>query len=462
MNTSRCDLIVIGSGPGGRRAAIQAAKLGKQVVVVEGSEHIGGAAAHTGTTPSKTLRATVLNLSGLREREFYGRGYRAKKEITAQDLLRRLQFTITHEVDVLEDQFARNQVQVAHGFAHFVDEHTIEVSSEHEEPARYQSDRIIIATGTKPYRPDNVAFDGKRIIDSDDIPHMESLPRSLTIVGGGVVGVEYATIFGALDMRVSLVDRHRDIITFVDREIVQYFCHQMRDMGIYLQFGSNVQSVAIENGQCMTRLSNGCGIRSEVVLYVAGRVGNTERLQLENCGLDADERGKISVNEHYQTSVPHIYAVGDVIGFPSLASTSLEQGRIAACHALSSNPNLKIRYFPYGIYSVPQISMVGMTEEEVQERNIPYECGNALFRETSRGQIMGNHGFLKAIFSLKTRRLLGVHIVGEGATELIHIGQAVINYKGKIDYFVENVFNYPTLAEAYKVAALDAWNRMNV
>ena len=457
------DLLIIGSGPGGRRAAIQAAKLGKRALVVEKGHRVGGASVHTGTIPSKTLRETVLNLSGWREREFYGQSYRVKRNITAQDLLQRLQLTLSHEVETLEHQFARNQVTVVRGQAQFVDPHTIEIRGDDQDQHQYRGEFIVIATGTKPYRPDTIPFDGKNIVDCDEVLNLEKIPRSLTVVGGGVIGVEYATIFSALDVSVALIEDRSVLLEFVDRELIDDFIHHMRYRGMALRLGERVEEINVErNGKCVTRLKSGRTVSSDMVLYAAGRSGATEQLQLDKCGLGTDERDKLTVNDYFQTEVPHIYAVGDVIGFPSLASTSMEQGRIAACHALGQDVRSAPKYFPYGIYSVPEISTVGMSEEEVRERGIPYECGVARLSETSRGQIMGlRTGMLKAIFSLKTHRLLGVHIVGEGATELIHIGQAVLALKGKLDYFLDNVFNYPTLAEAYKVAALDAWNRMH-
>ncbi len=457
------ELIVIGSGPAGRRAAVQAAKARKSVLVVEKGQRVGGVSVHTGTIPSKTLRETVLNLSGWRERGFYGQSWRAKNNITADDLLDRLHKTLNHEVEILEHQFARNQVKTFCGQAAFISPNAIEVVDEHLNITHFTADRFIICVGTRPWRPDYIPFDGTRVLDSDEILGLKTLPHSLTVIGAGVIGTEYATIFSALDVTVTLVDPGREILPFVDRELIDEFVHELRDRGIQMRLGCAVDKVEVtQGGQVVTTLANKRSIRTDMALYAAGRTGSTADLGLENCGLEAIERGKISVDPMtFQTSIPHIYAVGDVIGFPSLASTSMEQGRIAACHAFGIEAHEPPAFFPYGIYAVPEISTIGMTEEEVVERNIPYECGIARFRETSRGHIMGlKSGFLKMIFSLESRRLLGVHIVGEGATELIHIGQAVLNLKGTLEYFVENTFNYPTLAEGYKIAALDAWNRM--
>lgn len=457
------DLIVIGSGPAGRRAAVQAAKLGKSVLVVEGRRRVGGVSVHTGTIPSKTLRETALNLSGWRERGFYGSSYRVKQDIRGEDLGMRIGKTLEHEVDVLEHQFQRNNVRTTAGTARFVDPHTLMIRHPDGSELAVGGERILIAVGTVPHRPDDIPFDDCHVLDSDAVIEVPRVPRSLTVIGAGVIGIEYATIFSALDVPVTLIEPRDSFLDFVDREIIQEFVHILRDRGMTIRLGAKVAAIARgEDGWPVTTMEDGRRVRSDMVLYAAGRMGATAALDLANCGLATDSRGRLTVDpKTFQTEVPHIYAAGDVIGFPSLASTSMEQGRIAACHAFGLPLPPAPKYFPYGIYAVPEISTVGMTEEEVRERGIGYECGVARFRETSRGHIMGlNSGMMKLLFSLKTRRLLGVHIIGEGATELIHIGQAVLNLKGTLDYFIENTFNYPTLAEAYKIAALDAWNRM--
>jgi len=456
------DLVVIGSGPAGRRAAVQAAKLGKSVLVVEGRKRVGGVSVHTGTIPSKTLRETALNLSGWRERGFYGRSYRVKKDIRSEDLGMRLTKTLEYEVDVLEHQFQRNGVHTMSGFARFIDAHHVSVTEHDGSELVIGGDRFLIAVGTVPFRPADIPFDDIDVMDSDEVVDVPRLPRSLTVVGAGVIGIEYATIFSALDVAVTVIEPRPTFLDFIDREIIDEFVHLLRDRGVAFRLGSPVTSVVKEAGRVLTTMADGRSVRTDMLLYCAGRMGATGDLGLEACGLATDARGRLAVDANtFQTAVPHIYAAGDVIGFPSLASTSMEQGRIAACHAFDLPVPPAPAYFPYGIYAVPEISTVGMSEQEVHDRGINYECGIARFRETSRGHIMGlDHGKLKMIFSLKTRRLLGVHIIGEGATELIHIGQAVLNLKGTIDYFIENTFNYPTLAEAYKVAALDAWNRM--
>ena len=456
------DLIVIGSGPAGRRAAVQAAKLKKTVLIIDRGRRVGGVCVHTGTIPSKTLRETVLNLSGWRERGFYGRGYKVKQSITAQDLMQRLAKTLDHEVEILEHQFSRNKVETVGGAARFLDANTIEVDCADGEILRTTADHFVIAVGTRPHRPENIPFDDA-IVDADEILEIKRLPRSLTVIGGGVIGIEYATIFSALDVKVTVLDAGDSLLQFIDRELVDEFMHDLRDRGVTLRLGATPISVERKSEDaCLIKLEDGRQVWSEMILYAAGRQGAVQDLGLEAAGLTADKRGRLSVEpKTFRTEVPHIFACGDIIGFPSLASTSMEQGRIAARAAFDIPTEEPPAFFPYGIYSVPEISTIGETEEEVRARREPYECGVARFRETARGHIMGvDSGFMKLIFSLNSRRLLGAHIVGEGATELIHIGQAVLNLGGTLEYFVENTFNYPTLAEAYKIAALDAWNRM--
>ena len=459
---SHYDLVIIGSGPAGRTAAIQAGKLKRKVLVVDRKDRLGGVSIHTGTIPSKTLRETVLNLSGWRERSFYGRSYRVKDEIGASDLRDRLEKTLDYEVDVLEHQFNRNHVETLHGVARFLSKTEIEVTTDTGEIVQVTSKKFLIATGTKTYRPDNVPFNGTNILDSDEFLEMSQIPRSLIVVGAGVIGVEYATMFSALDVKVTLIEPRETFLDFIDRTLIQEFTHEIRENGVDLRLGSAVANIEDKGDHVQLELENGRQVQAEMLLFAAGRIGATEKLGMDAVGLELDHRGRFSVDRKtYQTDVPNIYAAGDVIGHPSLASTSLQQGRVAACHALNTPSLPESPWFPYGIYSVPEISTCGMSEEDIQKRNIPYEVGVARFRETSRGNIMGlEHGMLKMLFSLKTRRVLGVQIVGEGATELIHIAQAVLNLKGTVDYFVQNTFNYPTLAEAYKIAGLDAFNRM--
>jgi NAD(P) transhydrogenase len=458
------DLVIIGSGPAGRRAAIQAAKLDKKVLVVEKSRRVGGVSVHTGTIPSKTLRETVLNLSGWRERGFYGRTYKVKSDISANDLRHRLSKTLDHEVDVLEHQFTRNNVTLINGHARFLSRTEIEIAEEDGRRQTVSFERALISVGTRPYRPDYIPFDGKTVLDSDEILHVDKLPRSLTVIGAGVIGIEYATIFSALDISVTVIEPRTSILSFIDDELIDEFTYELRDRGIRMLLGCKAQTVHANDGCCVVDLSDGRKVKSDMVLYAAGRIGASSDIGLENIGLSADSRGRLKVDPvTYETEIPNIYAAGDIIGFPSLASTSMSQGRIAVCHAFSVANPAQPEHFPYGIYAVPEISTVGLSERELKEQGIPYECGIARFRETSRGHIMGiQRGMLKLLFHIETRKLLGVHIVGEGATELIHIGQAVLVLGGELSYFVDNVFNYPTLAEAYKIAALDAWNRLSL
>lgn len=460
------DFVVLGSGPAGRRAAIQAAKLGRSVLVVDDRRKVGGVSVHTGTIPSKTLRETALNLSGWRERGFYGRSYRAKQSICSDDLSTRMEKTFEYEVSVLEHQFARNGVAVCVGQGRFAGPNTIVVGREVDGRVleeHIEADKILIAVGTAPYHPANIPFNGQTVVDSDDFILRPRIPRSLTVVGGGVIGVEYATIFSVLDIPVTLIDPRPRLLEFLDREVVDHLVHQMRDRGIALRLNGEVERIRFApNGNPVCMLADGRQVASELVLFTVGRVGATGGLDLAAAGLEADSRGRLAVDRTtFQTAQPHIYAAGDVIGFPSLASTSMEQGRAAACHAFGKPADIDDQRPPYGVYSVPELSCVGLSEDDARAAGLSYECGIARFRETSRGHIMGmDYGILKMICDRTTRKLLGVHIVGEGASELIHIGQAVLNLGGTIDYFVENSFNYPTLAEGYKIAALDIWNRL--
>ncbi len=456
------DLLVIGSGPSGQRAAVQAAKLDKRVGIVERKVDIGGVSVHTGTIPSKTMRETVLNLTGWRERGFYGRSYRVKQHIEASDLHERLQITLNHEVEVMQHQLLRNGVEVIGGAAEFVDPHRIRVTTRDGSSTEYSADHFVIAVGTRPHRPEGIPFDGERVMDSDDILEVERLPRSMAVVGGGVIGIEYATIFSALDINITVIEARDQLLSFVDTEIMQEFQHHMRQRGIIVRTDEQVEEVDRSRAdKVVVKLASGRRVCVDAVLFCAGRQGATDSLALENAGLAADKRGRLAVNEHFQTDASHIYAVGDVVGFPALASTSMEQGRRAARHALTDEVPRALDNFPLGIYAVPEISMIGRTEAELKAAGIPFESGVAHFRETARGQILGLHeGMLKMLFDLEKHTLLGVHIEGEGATELIHIGQAVMELGGTLEYFIESVFNYPTLAEAYKVAALDAWNRL--
>ncbi len=462
------DLLVIGSGPAGQRAAIQAAKLDKRVALVERKTVVGGVCINTGTIPSKTLREAVLHLSGYRERGVYGAAYAVKQNITIDDLLFRADHVIRHEVDVTRHQLMRNRVEVLVASASFVDAHTVRLDFIDGRGVRdVTTANAVIATGTHATREGAIPIDGHHIFLSDDILQLDRLPRTLTVVGAGVIGCEYASIFAALGVRVTLIDQRERLLPFVDAEITDALAYHLRQNRVTLRLGESVSQIEPIQEERGTRvkidLASGKHIITERALYSIGRTGATDTLNLPAAGLEADSRGRIAVNKHYQTKIPHIYAVGDVIGFPSLASTSMEQGRLAACHAFGAEAKSVPELFPYGIYAIPEISMVGRTEEELTQQSIPYEVGKAQYREIARGQIIGDStGLLKLIFHFETHELLGVHIIGEGASELVHIGQAVMAFGGTIDYFVNTVFNYPTLAECYKTAALDGANRLRM
>ncbi len=460
------DMIVIGSGPAGQRAAIQAAKLGRRVVVAERTSVIGGVCLNTGTIPSKTLREAVLYLSGYRERGLYGESYAVKRDITMADLTFRADHVMRNEIDVVRHQLIRNRIDVVNAEASFVDPHTVRFRDiEGRSHREVTAESIVIATGTVATKDSHIPFDGERVLSSDDILHMETLPRTLAVVGAGVIGLEYASLFAALGIRVTIIDKRPRLLPFVDAEIIDTLVYHLRQNRVTMRLGEEVESIEPVEGEEQVRihLASGKQIVAEKALYSVGRTGATRSLNLAAAWLQADERGRLQVGPNYQTQVSHIYAVGDVIGFPSLASTSMEQGRVAACHALGVEESSVPELFPIGIYTIPEISMVGPTEAALTDKEVPYEVGKAHYREIARGQIAGdNTGLLKLVFHLKTQKLLAVHIIGEGASELVHIGQAVLAFGGSMDYFVNNVFNYPTLAECYKTAAFDGVNRLGL
>lgn len=462
------DLVVIGSGPAGQRAAIQGAKLDKKVAIIEKTTVVGGVSVNLGTIPSKTLREAVLDLSGFRSREFYGASYRVKENITIQDLLVRTNQVIAHGIDIARHQLMRNHIELISAAASFVDPHTLQLDLIDGSTSRFiTAEAIVVATGTETTRDAHVPFDGKLIFTSDDILHLDQLPRSLTVVGAGVIGCEYASMLAALGVRVTLIDARHRLLPFVDDEVAAELCHHLREARVTLRMGETVKSletVHTDTGERVRlHLDSGKTIVTEKALYSVGRTGATSKLSLAAAGIEPDARGRLVVDAHFRTKAPHIYAVGDVIGFPALASTSMEQGRLAACHAFGVKAKSVPELFPYGIYSVPEISMVGKNEEELTKAGVAYEIGKARYKEIARGQIVGDvTGLLKLIFHSETRQLLGVHIIGEGASELIHIGQAVLSFGGTVDYFVNTVFNYPTLAECYKVAAFDGINRLGM
>jgi NAD(P) transhydrogenase len=452
------ELLVIGSGPAGQKAAIQAAKLGRRAAIVE-RQTLGGVSVNRGTIPSKTLREAVVYLTGLSQRAMYGESYRVKEEITVDDLELRTRQVVEREIDIVRNQLARNHVRVLSGIARFVDPHTVAISG--GEDRVVSAEKIVVATGTRPHRPESVEFDNNRILDSDGLLLMDRLPASIVVVGAGIIGIEYASMFAALGSKVTVVEKRHRLLDFVDAQIAEGLQYHLRDLGVVFRFGETVTAVERHGDATMTTLESGKRIPADVVLYAAGRQGETADLDLEQAGLEADERGRIEVSPDFRTSVEHIYAAGDVIGWPSLAATSMEQGRLAAAHALDQPTHGMSELLPFGIYSIPEISYVGRHEEELTEAACPYEVGISRYRELARGQILGDsYGMLKLLVSLDDRKLLGVHVLGTNATEVVHIGQAVMGNGGTVDYLVDAVFNYPTLAESYKVAALDAMNKL--
>ena len=461
------DVLVIGSGPSGQRAAIQSAKLHKRVAIIERKAVVGGVCVNSGTIPSKTMREAVMHLSGYRYRSLYGASYSVKQNITIADLMFRTGHVVNNEIEVMRHQLLRNGIDLLVAEASFLDPHTARLTSIDGRGHRdVTAESIILAVGTHASSDGHIPFDGQRIFTSDDILSLERLPRSLTVVGAGVIGCEFACIFATLGVRVTLVDKRERLLPFVDREITDALTYRLRESRVTIRLGeavSAIEPVMTEHGERVRiQLESGKQIQTEQALYSIGRSGATDTLNLEAAGLTADNRGRLKVNDRLQTTVPHIYAVGDLIGFPSLASTSMEQGRLAACHAAGVPATSVSTLFPYGIYTIPEISMVGKTEEELTDEGVPYEIGTAHYREIARGQILGDQtGLLKLIFHMDTREVLGVHIIGEGASELVHIGQAVMAFGGKVDYFVDAVFNYPTLAECYKTAGFNGINRLS-
>ena len=455
------DLVVIGSGPAGQRAAVQAAKVGRKVAVVERRAELGGVAINTGTIPSKTLREAVLDLSGLRQRTLYGESFRGKSDITIKDLLFRCDDVMRREREVVKAQLQRNGIKLYQGQGHF--ESPAVIGVEGADGARQlEAAHVLIAVGTVPGLPDGMTVDHQTVLTSDDVLMMPRIPRSLTVVGAGIIGLEYATMFAAIGVEVTLIDKRPAVLEMVDRELVDQLVVLAREMNVTLRLGEEVAKIEPgRGGQAVVALRSGKRFATEMVLVSAGRVGATASLGLDRIGLVPDERGRLTVNERFQTAVPTVYAAGDVIGAPGLASTSGEQGRLAACGMFGVEAQSVPALFPFGIYAIPEIAWVGRHEAELTAAGVPFETGVARYREIARGHILGdNEGMLKLIFHLDTRAILGVWVMGTDATELVHIGQAVMAFNGTLDYFLRNVFNYPTLAECYKVAAYDGYNKL--
>jgi len=462
MSDLHYDLVVIGSGPAGQKGAICAAKLRKRVAVIDRMMMIGGVCVHTGTIPSKSVREAIFQLTGLAVRTFYGNSYRGNGDISIPDLAFRVNTIISRETEVIRAQLKRNGIAIYQGTATFADPHTIEIHGDAEKTI-VQGDNILIACGTRPARSSEIPFDGKRILDTDEFTFATSLPREVIVVGAGVVGLEYASFMAAIGVEVTLIDQRSTILDFVDREIVEALAYHLRQMGTTFRLGEKVTRVGVDEqrDRVFAELESGKKVQGDMLLYAVGRQANGDQLGLEAAGLETDSRGKIRVNESYQTQVPHVYAAGDVIGFPALASTSMEQGRLASCRMFGAPSEHMPELFPYGIYTIPEISMVGQTEEKLTAAKVPYEAGISKYVELAKSMMLGDEtGMLKMLFDRNTRKLLGVHIIGQRATEIVHIGQAVLAHGGSIEYFRDTVFNYPTLAEAYKVAALDGLNKL--
>lgn len=457
------DMLVVGSGPAGQKAAIQAAKLAKRVAIIEKAAQLGGTSLNTGTLPSKTLKDTIEYFHGFARRGFPHLGAELRNRITLPDLMARKDQVIKTEIAVITDQLQRNGVEVIQGTAGFVDPHTLSVTRGNGRVDHVHGSVIVLSTGSRPRRPSEIPFDDLIICDSDSILSTIKRPSSIIVLGGGVIGTEYASMFAAFGIGVTLMDRRTQLLRFLDQEIAQELDSQMRHNGVSVRLGEEYLGIAVNGqGHPVVQLHDGETITADMLLYTMGRIGNTESLNLAVIGLATDKQGQLQVNTHYQTAFPHIYAAGDVIGFPALAATAMEQGRLAACHAFQVSDAHEIKVIPYGIYSIPEVSMVGKTEHELATAGVPHATGRAYYREMARGHISGDlHGLLKVVFHRDTRVLLGVHIVGPGATELIHIGQSVLTYGGTVEYFVHNVFNYPTMAECYRTAALDGLNRLH-
>jgi len=458
---SHYDVLIVGSGPAGHRAAIQAAKRGKSVGLIERKPRIGGAGLQTGTIPSKALReiayrSTMGGNQGMRN----GRAHISlQHNFLAQSVLQK-DAVIDKQESVFLNQLMRNGVALIPGEAGFVDSHTLSIKTPHGEEKHIHADYIILATGSRPRRPQDIPFDKERVLDSTSILHMQELPKSLTIVGGGVIACEFATIYASLGVEVTIVDSHPKILGFLCDDIADNLAKSMRTMGIQFKMNQSIQGITCHNQKVILSSAQG-NVESDCLLYALGRIPNTDGLGLDALGIDCHARGWINTNEHYQTNISHIYAVGDLVGAPSLAATGMEQGRIAALHACDANEKISSSQLPMAIYTIPEVAWVGKTTVELDKQGADYVVGLSFYRETARGQIIGDsNGMLKLLVEKGSRHILGIHIVGESASELVHIGQIVMNLNGTVDDLIHNVFNYPTLAECYKTAALHCSNQL--
>jgi len=457
------DLVVIGSGPAGEKGAVQAAYFGKRVALIEKSETVGGACVHTGTLPSKTLREAALYLTGFQRRELYGMTLDIDRQRSLRQLMGRLRSVITQQVDQISRNFERHHVAVIRGAAEFASADQLIVRDQAGvEIRRISAPVVLIATGSSPLRPPGVPFDDPDVEDSDTILDLDRIPDSLAVVGGGVIGCEYACVFAALGTKITIIEGRDSLMGFLDREMSDGLRTGLEREGHQVRLGDAVHSIERSGGNLRICLKSGAELRVDKVLYSAGRVGNTRGLRLDRAGVAMDEKGRILVNEHFQTSAAHVYAAGDVVGNPALASVSMEQGRVAMCHAFDLDYKTKVADLtPFGVYTIPEISMVGATEEQLMDAGVAFEVGRARHENNARGQITGERdGLLKLLFDVRSKKLLGVHIIGDGATELIHIGQMVMASGGSIDSFIDSVFNFPTLSELYKYAAYDGLGRL--
>jgi len=462
VSTPEYDLVVIGSGPAGQKCAIAAAKARKRVAVIDRMGMIGGVSVHTGTIPSKTVREAIFQLSGLAANPLYGDGSRSHADISVENVSSRVKAIVARETDVIQAQLKRNGIAIYQGRALFLDPHTVEIQ-DGDEGIRVAGSKILIACGTRPAHSPDIPFDNRRIVDTDHLADLGGLPKGIIVVGAGVVGLEYASFMAALGADVTLIDQRPVVLDFVDRQIVEALSYHLRQLGVTFRLAEKVTHVGIDpaRDRIFAELESGKKVQGDALVYAVGRQANGDQLHLEAAGIAVDSRGKVKVNEFFQTELPHIYAAGDVIGFPALASTSMEQGRLAACHMFGIPFEQMPAFSPYGIYTIPEISMVGQTEETLTTNKIPYEVGIAKYSELAKSMMLGDQaGMLKLLFDPKTHKLLGVHALGQRATEIIHIGQAVLFYGGSVEYFHDMVFNYPTLAEAYKVAASNGLNKL--
>jgi NAD(P) transhydrogenase len=462
MSVSEYDLVVIGSGPAGQKGAIAAAKARKRVAIIDRAVMIGGVSVHTGTIPSKTIREAIFQLTGFAVKALGGNGSRSPGGISVQDVSSRVSTIVERETEVIRAQLTRNGIAIYQGSALFLDPHTVEVQGDGE-ATRVKAGKILVACGTRPAHSPEIPFDNHRIVDTDHLAALGGLPKEIIVVGAGVVGLEYASFMVALGADVTLIDQRPVVLEFVDRQIVEALSYHLRQLGVTFRLAEKVTHVGIDpvRDRVFAELESGKKVQGDALVYAVGRQANGDQLHLEATGLAADSRGRLKVNQFFQTDVPHIYAAGDVIGFPALASTSMEQGRLAACHMFGIPFEHMPDLFPYGIYTIPEISMIGQTEETLSSDRVPYEVGIAKYSELAKSMMLGDDaGMLKLLFHPETHKLLGVHALGQRATEIIHIGQAVLFYGGSVEYFRDMVFNYPTLAEAYKVAALDGLNKL--